>query len=618
MANKRTRMYEPWGFREENDYISNSDRLITDLDKFFAKVEYNDEDKKIHFYNKDDEEKGSVDVTEFASTVVESATYDSETKILTITFSNGDVVEINLAQLIDESEFGDGLQVNDGVVSVKIDEESEDFISVSENGVKLAGIATAIAEAVNAEKERAEAAEEALSDRIGQNSDAIAQNADAIRQNIEAIRINAENIANEITRSTNKDNDHDTQLNLLDQRVDYLETALPAEVERAKAAEAALSGAIDTLSAEVETFDERITKNTEDIENLSGEVSTKFGYANSLYDPEGQAGPTQRSLVFWPSQEQSDPQGSPALCQVVVNDLLPNTNAILNAVYNANEKQIEFKNGDTVLATIDTTQFLHDDGMLENVEIKDVDNVKSIVFEFNQASGKDDIVIPTSEIFNPENYFTKEETTAKLNTKFDDAEYADKKFKFYATNEGEKTLLKEISISGIVDDIQTEFDFFDEVNYVKNDKKIYFYNGSEVKGEVSTEDFVVDGMLDNVEVKTIQSGDPAVDVKVLAFEFNADSGKEEIDIPMSEFGDLDDYYTKQEVDALILAEENRAKAEEERIDEEVAHNEEVTSAALNSLNDRLTNLIVEFEEFMSLFEFDEQGNVVLNAGDYND
>lgn len=55
------------------------------------------------------------------------------------------LVAISLHQFVEETEFGDGLSVNDGIVSVKIDDRSDDFLSVSEFGVRLSGVKDAIA-----------------------------------------------------------------------------------------------------------------------------------------------------------------------------------------------------------------------------------------------------------------------------------------------------------------------------------------------------------------------------------------------------------------------------------------------------------------------------------------
>ena len=56
---------------------------------------------------------------------------------------------MNLSSFLSEEEYADGLQVNNHVISVKIDEDSESFLTVSENGVKLSGVQNAINSAVN-------------------------------------------------------------------------------------------------------------------------------------------------------------------------------------------------------------------------------------------------------------------------------------------------------------------------------------------------------------------------------------------------------------------------------------------------------------------------------------
>lgn len=58
------------------------------------------------------------------------------------------LTKIDVSKFLAESEFGDGLQVSgSGVVSIKVDETSEDaedFLSVSEDGLKISGIQEAI------------------------------------------------------------------------------------------------------------------------------------------------------------------------------------------------------------------------------------------------------------------------------------------------------------------------------------------------------------------------------------------------------------------------------------------------------------------------------------------
>lgn len=145
----------------------------------FADAVYHRYDNKIHFRNKNGEEICTIDVSDFAPTVIERSWYDNG--IIYIQFTNGEIVEIDVRKLIDENEFSDGLQVINGVVSVKKDPTSEEYLSVSANGVKVSGlnakfdyleekidtfIVSAITEQIEAEKERALEAERVLGIRI--------------------------------------------------------------------------------------------------------------------------------------------------------------------------------------------------------------------------------------------------------------------------------------------------------------------------------------------------------------------------------------------------------------------------------------------------------------------
>lgn len=93
--------------------------------------------------------------------------------ILTYLDVNGgeQVVNIPLGDFLRESEFKAGLQVVNGEVSVKIAEDSESFLTVDVNGVKLSGIADAIDADVLVETNRAKAAEDKIEASIGLAND---------------------------------------------------------------------------------------------------------------------------------------------------------------------------------------------------------------------------------------------------------------------------------------------------------------------------------------------------------------------------------------------------------------------------------------------------------------
>lgn len=60
-----------------------------------------------------------------------------------------DMPHIPVSDFLRNSEFKNGLQVINGEVSVKIDAQSEGFLTVSESGVKLSGVQDAITSAIN-------------------------------------------------------------------------------------------------------------------------------------------------------------------------------------------------------------------------------------------------------------------------------------------------------------------------------------------------------------------------------------------------------------------------------------------------------------------------------------
>ena len=72
------------------------------------------------------------------------------------------------------------------------------------------------------------------------------------------------------------------------------------------------------------------------------------------------------------------------------------------AEYDSNTKRINFKHGNTIKTYIDATAFIKD-GMVDTVAISN----GNLVITFNTDAGKQPITIPLTDIFNPNNYYTK-------------------------------------------------------------------------------------------------------------------------------------------------------------------------------------------------------------------
>lgn len=351
----RNRIDEPWGYRDENNYLSREIIHERDLDSFFAGTEYKREDNKIHFINKDGVEVATLNVNDFIKSdqIVERAWYE-DGKIY-IKFTNGDLITIDVKELLDENEFKDGLQVEDGVVTVLRDPESERWLSVSINGVKVSGIQAEI-------------------DRLDGRID------------------------DEISRATSEEERIEGRLN---QEIEERILDVDEEETRAKGEETRIEGKLDA----------EITRS----KDVDDELDTRIGILNDTITSEKSA----RESADLALSNRLNTETSRATSAETTLDTKINTEiqgrkieAVASAEYIKAENKIYFKNisGQT-LSTIDTSDFVVD-GMIEDVR---VENGK-LVIEFNTASGKETIEIPLTEIFNPADYYTKAEIDNKVST----------------------------------------------------------------------------------------------------------------------------------------------------------------------------------------------------------
>lgn len=91
--------------------------------------------------------------------------------------------------------------------------------------------------------------------------------------------------------------------------------------------------------------------------------------------------------------------------------------------------------------------------------------------------------------------------------------------------------------------------YADSVKYNSTSHTVEFYHGTTGGTKVFEFDasaFIVDGMVDNVEVDDVVSGSSTI--KCLVISFNTDAGKQDINIPISDIFNPDIYYTKDEID----------------------------------------------------------------------
>ena len=114
---------------------------------------------------------------------------------------------------------------------------------------------------------------------------------------------------------------------------------------------------------------------------------------------------------------------------------------VCGGAYNSTLKRLEFKDKDnTLLFSIDATAFIKD-GMVTNVAIVN----GNLVITFNTDSGQEPISIPITDIFNPNNYYTKNDIDLTFATI---ASIADMATKTWVNNQGFLTSAPVTSVNG--------------------------------------------------------------------------------------------------------------------------------------------------------------------------
>ena len=614
---RRTRMYEPWGYRDENNYESSEIIHENDLESFFSGVNYNKDDNKIHFQNKDGEEVASLDVNEFvkSDSIIDHTEYKDG--ILSIYFTNGDVVNIDLTELLDENEFKDGLIVNDHVVKVLIDGESDDYLSVGENGVKVAGVKadieaeearatsaeTALDEKIDDEIARATSAETALDtkidDEISRANEAEAALDEKIDQEItdRAADVDAEEI-----RATGAENALSNRVNALNDELDAeesraqaaeqeLSTRLTTEIAerkadvdeeeaRAKAAEQALQGAIDDEKARAEAaeqalgdkIDQEIADRIADVDAEEARATSAETALQAAIEAEGQRAQDAEAAL----DEKIDVEEARAYSaetELAEGIEILGSVKFDEVVYDSSAKTITFYAEGNVKGEIDTTDFVKD-GMISDVKIED-GKLKII---FNTDSGKEEIDIPLTDIFNPENYYDKdaidgivsgisEEISTEAATRAENDEALSQSIDAEKTRAEAKETALQTSIETEVTTARAAEQANAEAIVAEKDRaeaaEALKANSADVdaalalkadKSEIPT-DFYTKGEVDGKEA-ALQNGIDANAAAISAEEARAISAETDLQDAIDLKADKETTYTQEEVDALLLAKEN--------------------------------------------------------------
>ena len=146
-------------------------------------------------------------------------------------------------------------------------------------------------------------------------------------------------------------------------------------------------------------------------------------FISATYD---ELGKTKAEMLEWFEENMVAPQGggggggvTSGQVQTMIDDSV--SGFADSVLYNSTSKYVEFYNGGTggtKVYEFDASDFVID-GMVDDVRIETISGVSYLVIDFNTASGKEDIQIPLTDIFDPSNYYTKTETNTLLGGKQD-------------------------------------------------------------------------------------------------------------------------------------------------------------------------------------------------------
>ena len=132
--------------------IATDDKVLSIADKVISAtvaMSYDDVAKAIKLTGKDGVELGSVDATPFIKDgMLHDVEYDADSNTLTFTW-NTDAGEsktdtVVLSDIIEPYTAGNGLELSGNEFAIKLADGSESFLTVSADGLKLAGVQTAI------------------------------------------------------------------------------------------------------------------------------------------------------------------------------------------------------------------------------------------------------------------------------------------------------------------------------------------------------------------------------------------------------------------------------------------------------------------------------------------
>lgn len=292
-----------------------------------------------------------------------------------------------------------GQEKNDRIESIsKLEEKIDKLNDISEENAKnIEDNELVISAALNDLNDRindidggGNARYEELNNKIDNLSESVDNRFDTFDENVEKLELVISSSLNDLnTRIRELDEDSDAAFEDINSKIDAINQRIDDEAEE-------FNKGIDDLELVVSSSLNDLNSR---IDELSNNSETQFDEINQRID--------DNELVISAALNDLNTRiikhNDETYTKQEVNDLT--SNFFDNVRYDSNSKEIIFRNGLDVIATIDATNFIKD-GMVSNVEISE----GNLVITFNTDAGQEPISIALTDIFNPANYYDK--TTA--------------------------------------------------------------------------------------------------------------------------------------------------------------------------------------------------------------
>jgi hypothetical protein len=330
-----------------------------------------------------------------------------------------------------------------------------------------------------------------------------------------------------------------------------LNNAITAETSARTAADEALSGAVDTKLQDYYLKSETSGK-TEIQTALDGKSDKGHTHDERYYRKDETSGATELEGAFNRKLDASaytptdlsnyytkdETSGKSEIASAISDEATARANAdtalsgavdtallgyVNNAAYVSTAKTINLLHGETVIASVDATDFIKD-GMVDNVVISG----GSLVITFNTDSGKEAITIALTDIFDPANYYTKTDVDGIVSGKADTTAVTQAITEATSGKANSSDVYLKTETSGKTEIATALSAKLDVTAYTPTDLSNYY-----TKGETSGKTEIQTAL--GTKQDTLVAGD---NITISGNVISAAGG------------DLSDYYTKAEVDEM--------------------------------------------------------------------